>query len=265
MNEGACAALLDALTAIAAHAAGVIGVERGKGDVRRKADGSPVTTADEAAEAAIRKRLSQLEPALPIISEEEPESHRLAVGAGNYFLVDPLDGTREFIAGRDEYAINIALMSEGRPLLGVIAAPALGLVWRGIVGCGAERLTLSAGGECSTPIAIRSRPAPDELVVVISRSHLDPRTQAYVDGFPRTRRIASGSAVKFCRVAEGSADLYPRLAPTRDWDVAAGQAIIEAAGGRVLAPDGRPLTYGTPQLLIPGFIAAGDPSLAMKA
>ena len=149
-------------------------------------------------------------------------------------------------------------MADGAPVLGVIAAPALGLIWRGIVGRGAERVAFAADGTCSPPEPIHTRPRPQgELVVLVSRSHLDPRTQAFLDGLPKARTIPCGSAVKFCRVADGSADLYPRLAPTRDWDVAAGHALVEAAGGRLLAPDGTPLVYGTPDLLIPGFIASG--------
>jgi 3'(2'), 5'-bisphosphate nucleotidase len=258
MDAAACAELLPALSAIAARVALTIRQRAGGNDVHTKADGSPVTAADIAAEAAIRDGLAELAPALPIISEEQAEHPRPA-GGGRYFLVDPLDGTREFIAGSDEYAINIALMTDGAPILGVIAAPALGLIWRGIVGRGAERLSFAEGGKMTAPSPIRTRPWPrQDLIVLVSRSHLDPRTQAYLAGLPQSRALPRGSAVKFCRVAEGSADLYPRLAPTHDWDVAAGHALIEAAGGRVLAPDGKPVRYGTAELLIPGFIASGD-------
>ncbi len=148
-----------------------------------------------------------------------------------YFLVDPLDGTRDFIAGLDEYTVNIAFVSDGRPVLGIVTAPALGLIWRGIVGRGAERLRFSADGTSVTePIHARSRP-DDELIVMVSRSHLDAATRAYVDSLPRTRCIPCGSSLKFCRLAEGAADLYPRLGPTRDWDVAAGHAVLAAANG----------------------------------
>jgi 3'(2'), 5'-bisphosphate nucleotidase len=258
MNAAACAELLPALSTIGVRVALAIRERAGGTDVRAKADGSPVTAADIAAEAAIRDGLAELAPTLPIISEEQAEHPRLA-GGGSYFLVDPLDGTREFISGSDEYAINIALMTDGAPILGVIAAPAFGLIWRGIVGRGAERLSFTADGKMSAPTPIRTRPWPrQEPIVLVSRSHLDPRTQAYLAGLPNPRSVPCGSAVKFCRVAEGSADLYPRLGPTHDWDVAAGHGLIEAAGGRVLAPDGKPVRYGTPELLIPGFIASGD-------
>ncbi len=160
----------------------------------------------------------------------------------SYFLVDPLDGTREFIAGRDEYTVNVALVTDGAPMLGVIAAPAQLLIWRGIVGRGAERMAFAADGKILPATAIHTRKRPErEPVVLVSRSHLDARTQAYLDGLSEPRTIACGSSVKFCRVAEGSADLYPRLGPTHDWDIAAGHAIVEAAGGWVRSPDGGPL------------------------
>jgi 3'(2'), 5'-bisphosphate nucleotidase len=251
------AELMAALTALVARAALAIRAAAGKGGEHRKADGSPVTAADVAAEAAILDGLSAIAPGLPVISEERAQERPTIAAGQSYFLVDPLDGTREFIAGRDEYTINIALMTRGAPLLGVIAAPALGLIWRGLVGRGAERMAFAADGKVLPPDPIRARPPPGEPVVLVSRSHLDARTRAYLGGLPHARTNACGSAMKFCRIAEGSADLYPRLAPTHDWDVAAGHAIIEAAGGHVHAPDGTPVRYGTPDLLIPGFIAAG--------
>jgi 3'(2'), 5'-bisphosphate nucleotidase len=261
LDSAACTGLMEALTAIGVHAALVIRAEASKGGVQRKADGSPVTQSDLAAEAAIRDSLMRLAPALPIISEEQATPPQPLPRDTDYFLVDPLDGTREFIAGRDEYAVNIALMAGGAPVLGIIAAPALGLIWRGIVGRGAERVAFAPDGTCSPPQPIHTRPRPQgELVVLVSRSHLEPRTQAFLDGLPKARAVPCGSAVKFCRVAEGSADLYPRLAPTRDWDVAAGHALVEAAGGQLRTPDGAPLVYGTPDLRIPGFIARADPT-----
>ena len=265
VDTAAGATLMDELTAIIARAAQAVRDRSGTIEVRSKADGSPVTAADEAAEAVICDGLKALLPGVPIISEEAASRHKpdMAIReGGGYFLVDPLDGTREFIAGRDEYTINIALMSAGAPLLGLIAAPALGLAWRGIVGDGAERIALG-GGTNSKPAPIRTRPRPQrEAVIMLSRSHLDARTRAYVDGFAPAKVLQCGSSLKFCRVAEAAADLYPRLAPTRDWDVAAGHAILKAAGGEVTAPDGSPLRYGTPDLLIPAFIASGRPITA---
>jgi len=152
--------------------------------------------------------------------------------------------------------VNIALIKDGAPLLGVIVAPAAGLVWRGIVGQGAEQLMLTDKNRRNA-ICTRSRPA--EPVVMVSRSHLDPGTKAYLAAIPGAASVSCGSSIKFCRIAEGSADLYPRLAPTHDWDVAAGHAIVVAAGGQVTAADGSRLVYGTPKRLITDFIARGDP------
>jgi 3'(2'), 5'-bisphosphate nucleotidase len=258
----ACADLLKPLTAISLAAAAAIARASGQTDIRTKADGSPVTAADEAAEAVIRDALAQLAPALPIISEEHAARENPPVGAPSYFLVDPLDGTREFVAGRAEYSINIALVADGAPVLGVVVAPALGLIWRGIVGRGAERLEFSAQ-TISAARQIHTRRRPEgELIVMVSRSHLDGPTQRYLGSLPHTRLIACGSSIKFCRLAEGTADHYPRLGPTRDWDVAAGHAVLAAAGGSVTEPGGAALHYGTPQLLIPAFLAWGGPALS---
>ena len=258
-DPSAGAELLEGLTALGVAAAKAILDCRADHSVRIKADGSPVTPADEAAETIIREGLARLAPSLPVVSEEQSERQQPAAGV-EYFLVDPLDGTREFIAGRDEYTVNIGLISDRAPTLGVIVAPALGLIWRGIVGRGAERLKLSTGQMSQPqPIHTRARPA-DELVVMVSRSHLDAATQLYLDGLPHARRIACGSSIKFCRLAEGLADHYPRLGPTHDWDLAAGHAVLVAAGGSVTGRDGEALAYGTPELRIPAFVAWGAPA-----
>ena len=258
-DTAACAALMQHLTAIVARAAEAI-QQCGASSLRRKADGSPVTAADEAAEAVILQGLERLTPDIPIVSEErwarDPTS---AVSTSlTYFLVDPLDGTREFIAGRDEFTVNIALMEAGAPLVGIVAAPAADLTWRGIVGSGAERTTLAGKG---APTTIRTRRRPAQPVVMISRSHLDADTKAYLASVAGGSAVRCGSSIKFCRVADGSADFYPRLAPTHDWDVAAGHAIVVAAGGDVKTASGSALTYGTPRRLIPDFIARGDASI----
>lgn len=259
LDAANCAALLPALTATAVRAALLVRGLAGTGDVHRKPDGSPVTAADLAAEASIRDDFARIAPALPFVSEEQAEDEAPRIdGGSSYALVDPLDGTREFIAGHDEYAINIAIMRQGRPVLGIVAAPALGLLWHGIVGRGAERITFAADGELSPPQPIQSRKPPRDPVVIVSRSHLDARTQAYLANLPGARTMACGSAIKFGRVAEGTADLYPRLGPVRDWDAAAGHALVEAAGGRVTTPEGHPLRYGTAGRLIAGFVASGD-------
>jgi len=259
LNAAASAALLEAFTAISASAALAIRRESGERSAQIKADGSPVTAADQIAEAVIRDGLERFAPEFPVVSEERIDQTRVSFKNANVILVDPLDGTRDFIAGRDEYTVNIALVTDGVPALGVITAPALGLMWRGIVGCGAERLQFGDDGKTSPPRAIETRPAPNgELTVMVSRSHLEAQTKAYVEGLRSVRLLQSGSAIKFCRIAEGAADHYPRLAPTRDWDVAAGHAILKAAGGSLTAPNGSPIVYGTQALIIPGFLAWGD-------
>lgn len=261
-NSAACAELMDAMTAISLAAAEAIRRSHGQDSVRIKSDGSPVTPADEAAEAAIRAGLARVVPALPVVSEEQAERVNPTITSASFILVDPLDGTREYIAGRDDYTINIAVVADGTPILGIITAPALGLIWRGVVGRGAERLRFSSQ-KTLPPQAIHTRPRPEgDLLVMVSRSHLDAQTQAYLDGLPHAQRIPCGSSLKFCRLAEGTADLYPRLGPTRDWDVAAGHAILAAAGGNVVAPDGTSLIYGSPALRIPAFIAWADPATA---
>ena len=263
LDLAACAALMDDLTEITAQAAATILELANRPEVRTKADGSPVTAADEAAEAVIRDGLQRVASALPIVAEEQAAREPpKAIRQGSYFLVDPLDGTREFVAGRNEYTINIALMTDGVPRLGIICAPALGEVWRGIIGKGADWLATTRGTR--RPIHARPRPRSGTIVMV-SRSHLDAQTQAYVAGLGPTQLAQCGSSVKFCRLAEGSADLYPRLAPTHDWDIAAGHAILAAAGGDVAAPDGSSLRYGSSDLLIPGFIASGDRAASITA
>lgn len=259
-DSTAYATLLENMTAIGVAAAEAIRNTRAETDVRLKADGSPVTGADEAAEAVIRGALERLSLPLPVISEEQADRGEPSVTAPSCILVDPLDGTREFIAGRDEYTVNIGVVADGVPVAGVIVAPALGILWRGILGRGAERLKFSAAGT-SAPEPIRTRAHREaDTRVMVSRSHLDARTEAYLKRWPGAQRTACGSALKFCRVAEGAADLYPRLGPTHDWDVAAGHAIVAAAGGSVIAPAGTPLVYGSPGLKIPAFLAFGDPT-----
>ena len=254
-DTSACEALIEGLTAIAARAAAAIR-QCGMASLRHKADGSPVTAADQAAEAVILQDLKLLRPGIPIVSEERSgQTHAGTSREATYFLVDPLDGTREFIAGRDEFTVNIALINLATPLLGIIAAPAADLAWRGIVGRGAERIRLA---DQSGRTAIRTRPRSARPVIMISRSHLDADTKAYLAGVAQASAVTSGSSIKFCRIADGIADLYPRLAPTHDWDVAAGHALVLAAGGDVRAADGSPLVYGSPKRLIPDFIARGD-------
>jgi 3'(2'), 5'-bisphosphate nucleotidase len=270
-NTAADDRLLDELTTVVSAAgAAILATRSGSLDTRAKPDLTPVTACDHAAEAVILEALARLLPGTCIVSEE-------AVGRAlpqripdSFVLVDPLDGTRELVAGRDEFTINLAIVGDGRPRLGIVAAPAHGLLWRGLEGRGAERLRLSPGAPASAAQArspIRTRPAPSSgLIAAISRSHLDPQTQAYLARLPIGERHPCGSAVKFCQVAEGCADVYARLSPTCEWDVAAGHAVLAAAGGVVNTPEGAPVSYGrmAEKFGVPAFIAWGDPSAAAR-
>jgi 3'(2'), 5'-bisphosphate nucleotidase len=259
--------LLDELTTIVSAAAAAILSVRAHGlDARIKADLSPVTAADHAAEDVILDGLTRVLPGVAVVSEEAAGRLRPAGVPDSFILVDPLDGTRELLAGRDEFTVNLAIVTGGRPRLGIVATPARGLLWRGIEGQGAERLRLPPGSPASAAqerTAIRTRPLPRaRLVAVVSRSHLDPDTEAFLARLPIADRLACGSAIKFCQVAEGVADVYPRLSTTCEWDVAAGHAVLTAAGGTVAAPAGAPLDYGqvARNFRIPSFVAWGDPS-----
>ena len=254
------AALAAELTALVARAAAaILAVSQGDIATRLKADHTPVTAADEAADRIIAEGLARLLPGLAVVSEESGERTTPAPAA-TFALVDPLDGTKEFVAGRGEYTVNLAIVTAGAPIAGFIAVPALGLLYRGIVGRGAERRGLDPA---VAPVAIRCRRAPAQgLVAAVSRSHLDPDSEAFLARLRVSERITCGSALKLCRIAEGEADVYPRLAPTSEWDIAAGHAIVTAAGGIVATPSGAPLRYGRADqdFKIPGFVAWGDPT-----
>lgn len=267
IDRDTAAALMEPLTDIVVEAgAAILAVSRSTMQVEGKSDGSPVTEADMAADRIIADGLKKLVPHIPALSEERTD---LAARPykNSFFLVDPLDGTKEFVAGRDEFTVNVALITHGTPLLGIIAAPALGLVWRGLVGRGAERLLMTKDGKARSAQPIHTRPHPGPRVawiVAVSRSHGDERTEAFISARPGAIRQALGSAVKFGRIAEGGADIYPRLSPTSEWDVAAGHAVVTAAGGRITDSKGASLCFGEARedFLVPEFIAWGDPAAA---
>lgn len=241
------AALLSCFVAIAAEAgARIVEVRQRPHAVTAKGDGSPLTEADLAAEAVIAAGLAAQAAGIPVVSEEDVARATPPAGA-TFILVDPLDGTKEFLGPSGEFTVNIALVEGGRPTMGVVYAPALGRIWKGALGQGAAAGDLAAGGD-PAGIAwrpITARPRPDSgLVAVASRSHIDPATEAFLATLPIGDRRSIGSSLKFCLVAEGAADVYPRLAPTMEWDTAAGQAVLESAGGRVTTPDGAPFRYG---------------------
>jgi len=225
--------------------------------VESKSDESPLTVADTASHRILVAALQSLTPEIPILSEESAAADTAdRLGWRRLWIVDPLDGTREFIKRNGEFTINVALVSEHAPVLGVIAVPVTGIAYTGVVGRGAERWRDDRHRE---PIRTR-RPRAQPPVVLGSRSHANPRTKAYFEMLGPHERISRGSALKFCAVAEGAADFYPRLGPTSEWDTAAGDAIVTAAGGRVWLPDGRPLRYNARDTVLNGdFLVSGDP------
>lgn len=243
-----------------AEAAGRAILAEAKGHVERKADGSPLTAADLASDKVIAEGLAALDASIPVLSEESAQAPAsVRKSWTRCFVVDPLDGTKEFVLGSGEYTVNIALVENGRPVAGVVHLPALGQTFVGEIGRGAHRI---AHGK---RVAIKTKATPDakaDLRVVASRSHAGPETEAFLAHIPNHQRVPAGSSLKFCRVAEGAADLYPRLGPTMEWDTAAGQTVLEAAGGVVLDLHGRPLVYNKPDLHNPFFVAAGSAGLA---
>jgi 3'(2'), 5'-bisphosphate nucleotidase len=260
------AGVIDELTTIISNAAAaVLAVRAGSLEVASKRDRSLVTAADRAAEEVILAGLARILPGTCVVSEEAVEGSLPQHLPDTFLLVDPLDGTRELVAGREEFTVNVALVSGGRPRLGLVAAPSQGRVWRGIEGWGAERLRLRPGAPASEAerISIHTRPSPlGGLVAAVSRSHCDRDTDAFLARLPLAQRLSCGSAIKFCQLAEGSADVYPRFSPICEWDVAAGHALLAAAGGMLTQPDGAQLNYGRIDagLRIGAFVAWGDPS-----
>ncbi|MBR1367337.1 3'(2'),5'-bisphosphate nucleotidase CysQ family protein [Bradyrhizobium ottawaense] len=258
---------MEPLTALVVKAGeAILSVNRAAMRIDGKQDGSPVTEADLAADHIIADGLAQLAGDVPTLSEERTQLASPSFD-GSFFLIDPLDGTKEFVAGRDEFTVNLALVTSGVPLLGIVSAPALGLLWRGIVGRGAERVSFDGATIGVTePIHTRKLPAQGEpWIAAVSRSHGDPRSEAFIDSRPNAVRRTVGSAVKFGRIAEGSADIYPRFGPTCEWDVGAGSAVVNAAGGKVTDGKGGQLRFGERHasgFIIPEFIAWGDPQAA---
>jgi 3'(2'), 5'-bisphosphate nucleotidase len=219
-------------------------------EVEAKHDSSPVTEADRAAELVILAALARAAPGVPVIAEEEVAAGRIPAHDDTYFLVDPLDGTREFIRGGDDYTVNIGLIERGVPRLGVVFAPATGRLHGGCAGTGAW---LDEGHGRN---AIHTRVRGEQITAVASKSHLNQATIDYLEAAVGTcGYISLGSSLKFCILAEGKADIYPRAAPTSEWDTAAGHAVLLAAGGLVDGTDGSALGYGKPAFLNRAFVA----------
>jgi 3'(2'), 5'-bisphosphate nucleotidase len=251
------AALLPRVVAIARQAgAAIMPYFKGAYATAHKDDRSPVTDADHAADAAIKPALAALVPGVPVVTEESvaaaPAPETLA--NARYWLVDPLDGTKEFVAHRAEFTVNIALVEKGRPVLGVLLVPPENVIYAA-AGPGTAVKIVGQGA----PQRIAARPAPaGGIVVAHSRSHNKWNDlEQFLAPYRVADRIVKGSALKFGLIAEGSADLYPRLGPTSEWDTAAGQAILEAAGGSVADHQGRTLGYGKPGFRNPPFVARG--------
>ncbi|MBI1208353.1 MAG: 3'(2'),5'-bisphosphate nucleotidase CysQ [Azospirillum sp.] len=228
-------------------------------DVMTKADGSPVTRADHAAEAVIVPALHHLTPEVPVVSEEAYAAGQVPdVSGGRFWLVDPLDGTREFISHNGEFTVNIALIEDGVPVLGVVYAPFVGDLYAG-AGPGSAMMWVDGRGDHGHAISAR-RPPSEGVVVMVSRRHGDRAIEDdFLKRYPVSERLQRGSSLKFCEVARGAADFYPRFGTTCEWDTAAGNAVLLAAGGRVDTLDGSPLRYGKPDFRNPHYVASGAP------
>lgn len=253
---------LDSLLTLA-EAAGraileVYSAGRAAAEVTAKTDASPLTLADRRSHDVIIAGLAQLTPDVPVISEEGEALG--GVFPRRCWVVDPLDGTKEFIKRTDEFTVNIALVDRGQPTLGVVHAPALGVSWTGGPD-GARRYEDGA----SARICVESQPNLETLRIVASKDHAGPQVKAMFERLPRAQAVSMGSSLKFCLVAEGKADLYFRDGPTMEWDTAAAHAVLRAAGGNVYTLDGRPLAYGKPELRNPYFVAVGSAGLDWRA
>lgn len=245
------ARLLDELAEAAREAGEAIRTIGNRGfEIESKRDSSPVTEADRAAELIILAALARAAPGVPVIAEEEVAAGRIPAHGDTYFLVDPLDGTKEFVRGGEDYTVNIGLIERGAPTLGVVFAPATGRLHGGAIGAGAW--TEEGRGR----VSIQARPRGQAMTAVASKSHLNQATIDYLQAaVGMCDYVAVGSSLKFCIVAEGEADIYPRASPTSEWDTAAGHAVLLAAGGLVDGPDGAPLAYGKPAFLNRAFVA----------
>ena len=247
--------LLDGVTRLARVAGDeILAVYAGEIGVRVKADESPVTDADGRAEAVILRGLASLTPEIPVVAEESVGEGFVPAADGSFWLVDPLDGTKEFISRNGEFTVNIALVERGVPVLGVVYAPALNRLYAG--GDGVAAFSQCGHAQCAPAVV---RPIPSEgLVIVASRSHGDASAlEQFLEGRKVANAVSAGSSLKFCLVATGEADLYPRLGRTMEWDTAAGHAVLRAAGGRVADLSGAELRYGKRGFANPHFVAAG--------
>ena len=261
MSATATPSLLDQAVHIA-EAAGreILSIYAAGFEVETKTDDSPLTSADNAAHRLIQTQLQALTPTIPVLSEEGgipafAERRQWP----RYWLVDPLDGTREFIKRNGEFTVNIALIEAGRPVLGVVHAPVLSRTYTGMIPADAPAVAERQDSEGRAAIAT-AKIGEGPLRLVVSRSHRHPQVEALLERLPAFETVSMGSSLKFCLVAEGAADCYPRFGPTSEWDSAAAQCVVEAAGGKVMSPDGTALRYNTEDsILNPNFVVVGDP------
>ena len=222
----------------------ILDVRRRGHTVERKSDLSPVTEADRAAEAAILEALANIAPSVPVVAEEAVAGGDLPDVGREFFLVDPLDGTKEFIKGGDDFTVNIGLIRDSVPVLGIVYAPATGDLYAGVSGKGAWKAIVK-NGNLGARVPIHVRPAPaGAILVVASKSHRTPETDDFIGKYDVENLVSAGSSLKFALVASGQADLYPRMGTTMQWDTAAGDAIVRAAGGKVVTIDGKAFAYG---------------------
>ena len=248
--------LIEPLVSLAIEAGkAILAVYETDFDVEKKADASPLTKADMASNRCIVQKLAGLTPDIPVITEEaglpEFEVRRKWL---RYWLIDPLDGTKEFVSRNGEFTVNIALIENGRPVLGVVHVPVQGKTYVGCAGVGAE---LRETGKAARRIRVSDRTAKPARVVG-SRSHRGSSLDAFLERVGSHEFVEVGSSLKLCLVAEGLADVYPRMGPTSEWDTAAGQCVLEQAGGHVLKLDGEPLEYNRENTLNPNFVGFGD-------
>ena len=260
-DDGDASRLLLSVAALVAEAGhDIVRITASDFATRKKADDSPVTDADEAAEAIITRGLEKLMPGVPVIAEEAAARSAPPIPRNAYWLVDPIDGTREMLAGHDEFTVNVAFVEDHTPVLGVIYAPKRGVLYAG-AGNVAWRAPLAAGAELERRRArpIRVRPRPQRLVALVSRSHFDAASESYLFRMPVAEKLLVGSSLKFALLAEGTADIYARIARINEWDIAAGHALLAAAGGSITTPDGGVLAYGMNErgFLVDGFVAWG--------
>ena len=244
-------------------AAAILGIYDSNFAVEHKDDDSPLTAADLAAHRCIVDGLARITPEIPVLSEESADEVAAEKRRrwSRLWVVDPLDGTREFIKRNGEFTVNIALVENGVAVFGVVQAPVTGQLWHGGATLGAFR---RERGSDDVPLRARA-PATAPLRVAASRSHRDGRTQAFIERMGETEPLGLGSSLKFCRLADGGLDVYPRFGPTSEWDTAAGQCVLEGAGGALLDPRGRPFRYNQRDTVLNGdFIALGDVGLPWR-